>query len=71
MAEGILKEALVTNTKEAAEVASEDENTQETLADTTLIRIGEGILKEALVTKTKEAAEVASEDEDTEVSEVG
>ena len=34
---------------------------QETLEDSTLIRIGEGILKEAMVANTKEAAEVASE----------
>jgi len=45
------------------------QGTRETLADTTLIKIGEGIMKETLDTDTKEAAQVASEDEDTEVSE--
>ena len=44
------------------------QGTRETLADTTLIKIGEGILKETLGTDTKEAAEVVSEDEDTEAS---
>ena len=44
------------------------QGTRETLADTTLIKIGEGILKETLGTITREAAAVASEDEDTEVS---
>ena len=44
------------------------QGTQETQADTTLIKIGEGIMKETLGTITQEAAAVASEDEDTEVS---
>ena len=44
------------------------QGTRETLADTTLIKIGEGILKETLGTDTREAAEVVSEDEDTEAS---
>ena len=44
------------------------QGTRETLADSTLIKIGEGILREALVTDTKEAVEIASEDECTEVS---
>ena len=44
------------------------QGTQETLEDTTLIKIGESILKETLSTDTREAAEVVSEDEDTEVS---
>ena len=45
------------------------QGTRETLADTTLIKIGEGIFREALVTNTKEAVEIASEDEATETSE--
>ena len=44
------------------------QGTRETVADTTLIKIGEGILTETLGTITREAAEVVSEDEDTEVS---
>ena len=40
----------------------------ETMADSTLIKIGEGIIREELVTSTKEAAEVASEDELTDIS---
>ena len=44
------------------------QGTQETLADTTLIKIGEGIMTETLGNITREVAEVISEDEDTEVS---
>ena len=44
------------------------QGTRETLADTTLIKIGEGIMKETLGTDTKEAAAVVSDDEDTEAS---
>ena len=44
------------------------QGTRETMADTTLIKIGEGIMREELVTSTKEAAEVASEDELTDTS---
>ena len=44
------------------------QGTRETMADTTLIKIGEGIMKETLGTITREAAVVVSEDEDTEVS---
>ena len=44
------------------------QGTRETLADTTLIKIGEGILKETLGTDTRETAEVVSEGKDTEAS---
>ena len=44
------------------------QDTRETMADTTLIKIGEGVMRETLGTDSKEAAEVVSEDEDTEAS---
>ena len=44
------------------------QGTRETLADTTLIKIGEGIFWEALVTNTKEAVEIASVNKATETS---